>query len=569
MRRRMIRAAGGLLVILLSLAAAAPGSEERRAPDRFGLERINGGIDVLRQPDGKLVVVGATGVCETVYAPCGLFTAVRFLPGGRPDLSFGNNGVAIAPGFGAALSDASAGALGQDGDIVIAGTTYVSGSGSDFAIARFNADGVADTSFAGDGPFVTEGLVGSARDVAVTPAGDVVIGGSSLRRDDGGIGESRLALVKVTSGGELDHGFGDEGITLTDYYPDISSGAEATALELGPSGSILAAGEIRCHEAGCASGFGVARYTADGLLDNSFGSEGRSETAFAVTQGVYGPEYATPTEILPLAEGGFLVAGDSGIEGAGRDHRTKSAYALYSAGGTLDPVFSGDGTANGTCNSARTIARTPSGYLSAGISYFWFSDEWPCLEQISAGGVVEQALPAQKTTESTYVSPSLLAPEGIFSAGFRFRPRRVGGPEGPLGIRTSFVITKHRFGGALDRPFGRSGIRAMPEEPLCRGRVPTLIGTPGPDRITTGRYYPVILAGAGADTVSSGQEADIVCGGLGPDRIRLGRGNDTGVGGVGPDRLFGGRGDDDLFGAAGRDLLRGGPGKDRLRPGPG
>ena len=125
--------------------------------------------------------------------------------------------------------------------------------------------------------------------------------------------------------------------------------------------------------------------------------------------------------------------------------------------------------------------------------------------------------------------------------------------------------------------------------PRCLGRVATIVGTGGDDRIVGTRGPDVIVGRGGEDLIEGGRGDDRICGdgafdfiegGPGDDRISGGPGSDTAHGGPGRDRirsgggsleaLFGGRGDDRLFGGAGSfDGLIGGPGDDRLHGGPG
>jgi uncharacterized protein len=86
--------------------------------------------------------------------------------------------------------------------------------------------------------------------------------------------------------------------------------------------------------------------------------------------------------------------------------------------------------------------------------------------------------------------------------------------------------------------------------PKCKGRVPTIVGTPGDDHYE-GRQTPDVIVGLG-----------------GADEIRGRKGDDVICGGPGDDSIAGGKGDDVLLGEGGRDGLKGGPGQDTLRGGP-
>jgi hypothetical protein len=85
----------------------------------------------------------------------------------------------------------------------------------------------------------------------------------------------------------------------------------------------------------------------------------------------------------------------------------------------------------------------------------------------------------------------------------------------------------------------------------CAGKLTTIVGTAGNDK----------LAGTAA--------ADVIAVGAGNDRVAALAGNDIVCGGTGKDRLLGGKGKDKLRGEIGKDTLKGGPGKDKLKGGPG
>lgn len=119
---------------------------------------------------------------------------------------------------------------------------------------------------------------------------------------------------------------------------------------------------------------------------------------------------------------------------------------------------------------------------------------------------------------------------------------------------------------------------AAQPKPRCGGKVATIVGTAGKDRLRGTRRADVIVGLGGGDTITGGGGKDVVCGGpgndriaggAGADRIAGGRGNDRLSGNAGNDSLKGERGNDRLAGGAGNDRLSGGPGRDRLTGGPG
>ena len=103
----------------------------------------------------------------------------------------------------------------------------------------------------------------------------------------------------------------------------------------------------------------------------------------------------------------------------------------------------------------------------------------------------------------------------------------------------------------------------------CGGRAATLVGSPGPDRLT-GTDGSDVIAGLGGDDRIDGLEGDdLICAGGGSDNIIGGAGNDTIDGAAGDDRVVGSSGRDELRGSVGNDTIVGGSGNDVLRGGPG
>jgi RTX calcium-binding nonapeptide repeat (4 copies) len=83
---------------------------------------------------------------------------------------------------------------------------------------------------------------------------------------------------------------------------------------------------------------------------------------------------------------------------------------------------------------------------------------------------------------------------------------------------------------------GVADAAAAPAPSTCDGRVATIVGTDGPDRIVGTSGPDVISAGPGDDLVNAGGGADVICGSTGDDRLR---------GENGADRILGGDGNDD------------------------
>ena len=105
--------------------------------------------------------------------------------------------------------------------------------------------------------------------------------------------------------------------------------------------------------------------------------------------------------------------------------------------------------------------------------------------------------------------------------------------------------------------------------PMCRGKLATIVGTPGNDVINGTSKNDVIVGGGGNDTIDGGSGNDIICSGEGNDRIEGGAGNDTIDAGGGNNIIDGGAGNDTTVSGAGNDTIDGGAGNDLVESGDG
>jgi DNA-binding beta-propeller fold protein YncE len=130
------------------------------------------------------------------------------------------------------------------------------------------------------------------------------------------------------------------------------------------------------------------------------------------------------------------------------------------------------------------------------------------------------------------------------------------------------------LGAPIGTVFSNDDLIAWPKDAViepapCAGKVPTLVGTTGPDVLQGSEFADVIDTLGGNDVVDGLGGNDVICGGTERDVLRGGSGADTLMGQAGRDKLVGGKGKDRLLGGTGKDKLIGGKGKDRLRGGKG
>jgi len=242
---------------------------------------------------------------------------------GQLDPNFGTGGKVMTgwPGAGNPNAWANAVALQRDGKIVVAGDAFLwssSGNHQDFAIARYDRDGVLDPTFGSEG-LLTTALLGrdEAFAVAIQSDGKIVVGGYAgyMGSED----PEFFALVRYNSDGTRDKSFGSNGKVMTQlssFYDEVQ------ALAIQPDGKILAAGLSSDRD------FALARYNTDGTLDSTFGAGGKVLTEFPLY-------YASSAHGVGLRQDGHIVVAGYVAEGTIADF----ALACYNPDGSLDTRF--------------------------------------------------------------------------------------------------------------------------------------------------------------------------------------------------------------------------------------
>jgi uncharacterized delta-60 repeat protein len=454
----------GKVVVAGATSENADGLVVRLRPDgsydqgfgRAGVRRLDSGGEeslyaVARQSDGRLVVGGETSLNEdgAVY---------RLKTDGKPDGTFGGDGT-----FGLDSGDNEkivAVAVQPDGKIVAVGKTSATNRG-DAAVYRINRNGTPDNSFDGDGAFgIDSSGTESAEAVAIQPDGKIVVVGSTTFGND-------AAIYRLKPNGELDKSFDGDGATGTDLG-DVASAADVA---IQPDGKIVVGGRTSDHF----DGF-VARLDRDGSPDRSFGKAGVRHVDLGGEEGV------TALTLQP----------DGKILGTGWTTQGSDALVFrLNRNGSPDVTFAPGGV-------------TALGGSGLNIGY----------------GVVRQRDGRIILTGTTQT-----------------------GADGLV-----YRLQGDKSGAGKPRPTVK-GLR-------CEGLPATIAGTRKGDRIRGTRRRDVIVARGGADRVSALGAGDVVCGGPGDDVLRGGAGRDHLLGGAGRDRLIGGPGRDKLVGGAGLDEVQ-------------
>lgn len=277
--------------------------------------------DIAVQSDGKIIAVGSVGTGSDLS-----FAVARYNADGTLDNAFNGNGKVItdiSSGPGAVNSVA----IQRDGKILVAGGANNGGSNV-FTLVRYNSDGTLDHTFDGDGialsniPSVVH-FAGQA--VYVLNDGKILVAGAINNGSD-----LDFVLARFNSDGSMDATFDGDGYVQTTF--DAGTIDEAFDLLVQTDGKIIVGGRSRVSPTGIWK-FAVARYNADGSLDNGFASGGKFMYAVSPTSSNEGQDMALQKD------GKIVVAGYTDAYG-----NPDMALLRLNADGTLDNTFNSNGT---------------------------------------------------------------------------------------------------------------------------------------------------------------------------------------------------------------------------------
>ena len=301
------------------------GGAGRQTTDFFSAsEAIN---DVVALPDRRFVAVGAvTGPNAAGPGSSPNFSVARYLPDGRLDPSFGNNGLFMLDRSGNVDEAQAVKRLG-DGSLLVTGT-IAPGAYSDFAVVKLRPNGTLDTTFgdAGVGGARTGSVLldvagpnfhDEARQIAVQRDGKIIVAGNTLVVV-GNFRYRRATVARFSAAGVLDTSFGGTGtgyVVLNGFNAaDPQSGDYVTAIATNQRGDLAADDSITLvgYTFGRNNAFAV-RLTRDGALDTSFGTPAGAARSGSVT--------------FSAANSGGVATGASDLRGARIDNANRVVLA--------------------------------------------------------------------------------------------------------------------------------------------------------------------------------------------------------------------------------------------------
>jgi uncharacterized delta-60 repeat protein len=386
-------------------------------------------FSIALQTDGKIVAAGST-----FSGKSNDFALVRYLPDGRLDVSFENDGIIITP---ASENDDSVSSLAvqSDGRIIAAGSS-LKGTSTDFTVIRYLQNGAVDDSFASNGFlfFDVSDKFASARASVIQPDGKIVLAGIN----DNAI-NFNFALARYNPDGTLDNTFGINGKVSTErrLFSDVAAAALQT------DGHILVAGTVFNE---FRNSFAVARYTTDGTLDISFGENG-----FAIIPVGGNNDLASSLVIQP--NGSILVGGASNTQEKNRFSLIRLTFF-----GSLDTSFNGTGKIEIPVGAVEDISRSiglqPDGkIILAGSSAINFTASNVSLVRINPNGSLDNSFDGDgKVTtfinnRSNVISSLTVQPDG----------KILGVGSSRFYLEGDILLVRYNPNGSLDTSFDGDG----------------------------------------------------------------------------------------------------------------
>ncbi|MDO8413860.1 MAG: delta-60 repeat domain-containing protein [Gallionellaceae bacterium] len=371
---------------------------------------------------------------------------------GSLDVSFDSDGKVVTD-FGTTVESVTAVAIQADGKIVAAGYASTgTGNSTNFAVARYLANGALDTSFGVGGkvstPIFNSNNFSNVGDMVIQADGKIILAGyvtvgSSADAGGSSIWNQDFALVRYNTDGSLDSAFGSGGIVTTSLSPNEDV---IQYIELQADGRIVVTGYTvlytNCNW-GCSSASNavLARYNTNGSRDSNFGSQG----SVIITDG------ALNGLAIQSSDGKIVVAGTV---------LNASVYTpvlrRFNTNGALDSTFGSNGLAAIPNQASTYTAIQGDGKIVVAGKTF-------DLARFNSNGTLDTTFGSNGAVSTSVFgsegSSNALALDGsdrIVLAGRKtYAP--VCGRRGCTAVYDTFALARYSSNGAVDTTFGSSG----------------------------------------------------------------------------------------------------------------
>jgi len=308
-----------------------------------------------------------------------------------------------------------------------------------------------------------------ATSAATTPDGKIILAGSAEFNTTSG---QDFAAVKLNDDGTLDTSFGTSGIARVPFdlygFSGFFNEDTAFAVAVQADGKIVLAGRVRT------SGFnydmGVARLNADGTLDSTFGTGGKTTVEF-VTSPFFGGSEDEAHAMLIEPNGKIVLAGFTDNDRFDDDF----AAVRLNSDGKLDSTFGTNGKTSIAFNSgsgfgqdadqAFAIARQADGkfVLAGSVELGNFFDTDFGMARLNANGTLDTTFGASGLTTVPF---DLFGANSDVARAIAIQGDGkivvAGSAATRFGFYTDFAITRLNTNGLLDASFGINGLTVIP-----------------------------------------------------------------------------------------------------------
>jgi uncharacterized delta-60 repeat protein len=371
------------------------------------------------QPDGKILVFGFPVGTAGYGSPGNTLAVVRYDVHGALDPAFGNAGVAtLTPPVGKNWPAAIA--LQSDGQILVAGFTGSDAIMTVSYVARLSAAGALDTSFGTNGFAMAPVPATRFWTLAVRPDGSILAVGD---HDPGSLG---VFLTQFTSAGAVDTSFGTNGYTTTALAGRYALAQYAVIQE---DGKVVVGGEEQPSPNPSIIGEPLlARYTATGTLDTTFGDGGLLLPTDT-------PSYRLVTGLVLQSTGAIVAAVDDVMGGP-----LEFILTRYTSAGAVDTTFGTGGSTPLPFNpqAGFGLVLLPGDALAVGgskgnddLEIGRYTSNGALDTTFATGGMALTSFPGDPQNIGIAIA---LGPQGLVIEGHRTKPGTDGGTESVLDL---------------------------------------------------------------------------------------------------------------------------------------
>ncbi|MBC7785712.1 MAG: hypothetical protein H7144_17935 [Burkholderiales bacterium] len=531
----VIGSVGQRVVQLVSLAS---GKIEVNLGNAVARLKNDGTIDAsfgtggtTKVKNNRSISIDSTGA----FFAAGNTTVARYGANGFIDTTWSNNGTfnyTTAPGFAALLTEIQAAVIqvrsAPGGRVMLAVS-----NGQEtprIGVLRLTSGGTLNTTFAGDGTFITPATFDnkSLTDFAVLPDSQSML---LIDREDG------LTEVLALDGkGTVRNAVIDPADTtrknLLRFAGGLSTYDQASSLAVTPDGKVLITGGFADPFNPGQSAGGIARIKPDFTLDRTTAPDGDGVVAAKIKADINNASLSGAHQIIRAAAadaGTFYAILENTLV---RLSTAAAVPAVTHAGNRI--IISG--------TTARDFIKVSGlgNKIDVSINGEHFSTATSVVDRIEI---------------STGAGDDVIEIVGSFPAGGIVISTRNGDDQVTINRSDTIVSARVLLGAGDD---------------IARTNMPSVIfGDDGQDSVIGSSSDDAIFGGPGDDTLVGNENNDYIEGGAGHDFIDGSAGNDRILGDQGNDNLLGGRGNDTVYGADGMDTLTGNLGNDYLDAGAG